>query len=203
MRINFSDGMFRLVGALLGGLFAVGAAQAMPAIQHWQTETGARVYFVPAPELPMVDIRVVFAAGSAHDGRHPGLAQMTNRLLDKGAAGLSADELAERLEGLGAELGNGALRDMAWVSLRSLSDAAHLQPALELLRNIMSKPDFNRSDFERERKRQQIAIRRSEQSPGKVAGLFDWLPKNLAQVWTRWPPIVQSPNEPYQLSAAC
>ena len=28
------------------------AVQAMPAIQHWQTGNGARVYYVPAPELP-------------------------------------------------------------------------------------------------------------------------------------------------------
>jgi zinc protease len=145
------------------------AAAAIPTIQHWQTGNGARVYFVPAPELPMVDISITFAAGSARDDGKYGLAELTNVLLDKGAAGLSADEIARRAEDLGAELGSGSARDMAWVSLRSLSDTAHLQPALELLRDIMARPDFNRRDFERERKRQQIAIRQSEQSPGTVA----------------------------------
>ena len=67
----------------------------MPAIQHWQTDNGARVYYVPAPELPMVDVRVVFSAGSARDNGQPGLARMTNHLLNQGAAGLSANDIAD------------------------------------------------------------------------------------------------------------
>ena len=141
----------------------------MPAIQHWVTDNGARVYFVEAPELPMVDINITFAAGSARDDGHAGLAYMTSTLLDMGAAGLSADEIASRLESLGAELGTGSARDMASITLRSLSDAAHLQPALKLLADIINKPDFNKRDFERERERTLVAIRRSEQSPATVA----------------------------------
>jgi zinc protease len=158
-----------IVAVLLAGVTASRIAHAIPAIQHWQTENGARVYFFPAPELPMVDVRVVFAAGSARDGERPGLANMTNGLLEEGAGGLSADAIAARLEGLGAELGNGALRDMAWVSLRSLSDAAQLDPAVELLSTIVSAPDFNRQDFERERERALVALRQSEQQPATVA----------------------------------
>jgi zinc protease len=94
---------------------------------------------------------------------------MTSTLLDMGAAGLSADEIAGRLESLGAELGTASARDMASITLRSLSDAAHLQPALKLLADIINKPDFNKLDFERERKRTLVAIRRSEQSPATVA----------------------------------
>ena len=43
-------------------------------IQHWQTANGVRVYFVKSGQLPMLDIRIAFAAGSAHDGSTPGLA---------------------------------------------------------------------------------------------------------------------------------
>jgi zinc protease len=161
--------IFKFVGGIL--LVCAGAAaQATPEIQHWVTENGARVYFVPAPELPMVDVNVTFAAGSAHDAGHPGLAKLANRLLDQGAAGLSTDEIAVQVESLGAELGSGAARDMAWVSLRSLSDTAHLQPALGLLGAVISKPDFNKKDFKRERDRTLVAVRRSEQSPSTVAG---------------------------------
>ena len=159
-------------GALVGAvwLFTLGTALAMPPIQHWQTANGARVYYVPAPELPMLDIRVVFAGGSVRDGDLPGLASMTNHLLDKGAAGLTANDLAARLEGLGAQLGSGALRDMAWVSLRSLSDAALLEPALELLQQVLGQPDFNAGDFERERERTLVSLREDEQSPSTIAG---------------------------------
>ena len=117
----------------------------------------------------MVDINVTFAAGGVRDAGHAGLAHMTSTLLDMGAAGLSANEIARRVESLGADLGTGSGRDMAWVTLRSLSDEAHLQPALKLLADVINKPDFNNRDFERERERTQVAIRRSEQSPATVA----------------------------------
>jgi zinc protease len=150
-------------------LFVNGVAQAMPAIQHWTTENGAGVYFVPAPELPMVDVRMVFAAGSSRDATLPGLAGLTNGLLDQGAAGLSADAIAERLDGLGAQLGSGSLRDMAWVSLRSLNDAEHFDPAFDLMVKVLSQPDFNQRDIDRERERTQVALRHSEQQPDDIA----------------------------------
>jgi zinc protease len=117
----------------------------------------------------MVDINITFAAGSARDDGHAGLAHMTSKLLDMGAAGLSADEIASRVESLGAELSTGSARDMAWIRLRSVSDAAHLQPAVKLLEDVLNRPDFNETDFERERERTLVSIRRSEQSPATVA----------------------------------
>ena len=143
--------------------------QAIPPIQHWLTDNGLRVYYVHAPELPMVDLNITFAAGSARDGKHSGVAHMTSTLLDTGAAGLSATELASRIEALGAELDTGSARDMAWVTLRSLSDGEHLQPALAILGDILGKPDFNKRDFERERERTLVALRADEQSPSTVA----------------------------------
>jgi zinc protease len=154
---------------LLVWLLPVATAQAMPAIQHWVTESGARVYFVPAPELPMVDVNITFAAGSARDDGHPGLASLTNTLLDKGAAGLSADEIAVRVESLGARLSSDSARDMALLSLRSLSDSAHLLPALDIMRDVVGAPDFNQADFERERERMLVSLRHDEQSPATVA----------------------------------
>jgi len=158
-----------LLLVLLALALPAAGVQAMPQIQHWLTPNGARVYFVPASELPMVDVNITFAAGSARDGGSPGLAHLTNTLLDTGAAGLSADTIAARIEALGAQLNSGSERDMAWLSLRSLSDAAHLQPALALFGDVLTRPDFNRDDFERERKRTLIAIQQSDQSPSTVA----------------------------------
>ena len=49
------------------------AARALPEIQSWTTKKGAKVLFVEAHELPMVDIRLVFDAGSARDGEKAGV----------------------------------------------------------------------------------------------------------------------------------
>src|ERR671919_773434 len=87
---------------------------AIPEINVWAIPNGARVLFVRAVELPIVDIRVVFDAGSARDGAKSGLSVLTNGMLTEGAGGLSAERISERFEEVGARLGNGADRDMAW-----------------------------------------------------------------------------------------
>lgn len=138
-------------------------------IQHWQTSQGARVYFIPAPELPMLDVRVVFSAGSTRDGGLPGLAMLTNTLLDKGADGMDADTIAQRLEGVGARLGGGSERDMAWLSLRTLSQADLMDNALQVFSNVLSRADFNALDFKRERERMLIGLKMAQERPGAIA----------------------------------
>ncbi len=92
-----------------------------PEIQHWQTTSGAKIYFVRAHELPMLDIQVTFDAGSARDplGKN-GLSAMTSSLLADGAASLNADQISYEFERLGANYGANATYDSASVSLRSL-----------------------------------------------------------------------------------
>lgn len=144
-------------------------ARAIPPIQHWLTDNGLRVYYVHAPELPMVDFNITFAAGSARDGEHSGVAHMTSILLDTGAGGLDANAIASRIESLGAELDTGSARDMGWVSLRSLSDPEYLEPALAILGDVLGAPEFAKGDFERERARTLVSLRADEQSPSQVA----------------------------------
>ena len=143
-------------------------AQALPDIKSWQTEKGAKVLFVEAPELPMVDIRVVFDAGGSRDGDHPGVAKLTSGLLDQGAAGLDADAIARGLEQRGAELSAGSERDMAWVSLRSLVDDKLLEPSLVLFGKVLTKPDFPAADFQREQKRMLIGLQYEKQKPATI-----------------------------------
>jgi len=151
------------------GLIASGAATANPKIQHWTTANGARVYFVPSPELPIVDIRVVFDAGSARDGTHSGLAQLTNSLLNQGAGKLNADQIAERLDAIGANLDTSSYRDMAIVSLRSLTEPSLLDPALDIMTLVVNQPSFPEDAFKLEQKRTLIAVRGEKESPGAIA----------------------------------
>ncbi len=138
-------------------------------IQHWKTNNGARVYFVPAPELPMLDVSVTFDAGSARDGVQAGLALLTNGLLDDGAGSLNTNQIAQSFEGVGAQFGLSAHRDMASVTLRSLSDAELLQPALATMAHLLHAPAFPKEAFEREVKQMMIALRAQEQSPAALA----------------------------------
>lgn len=150
----------------------VGAnAWATPDIQTWHTPNGAKVLFVNAPGLPMLDVRVVFDAGSARDGELPGLAKMTNALLSDGAGEWDANQLAERLEDRGIELSASAARDMAIVDLRSLTDEKILPVAVDTMATVLAKPSFVAKDIERTRQQMQIGLRQAKQSPGSVASL--------------------------------
>ncbi|ALG68606.1 M16 family metallopeptidase [Beggiatoa leptomitoformis] len=143
---------------------------AMVDIQHWTTSNGAQVYFVPASELPIVDLSVVFNAGSVHDEDKGGIALLTNGLLNEGANGLSADAIAEQFDNLGAIFGNDLDKEMSELSLRSLSDPAQLEPALTLFANLLAKPDFPPQAFERVRQQILLGLNSEEQSPNDIAG---------------------------------
>ncbi len=150
-------------------LFLVPPAQANPDIEHWLTGNGARVYFVPAPELPMVDIRVTFDAGSARDGKLAGLAMLTNGMLEEGAGALDANAIAERFDSLGAHFSAGSQRDMASASLRTLTEPSLLNPALESFALLLEQPSFPPDALERVRSQMLTGLQHEEQNPGEIA----------------------------------
>lgn len=145
------------------------ALHASPAIQHWQTNNGAQVYFVAAPELPMVDIQVVFDGGAARDGSKGGVATMTSAMIDEGAAGMDADQIAEASDSVGAMMGFSAHQDMAIASLRSVTDAKLLDPAVALFSKVLSQPDFPPEALERIRNNMLIALQAKRQQPASLA----------------------------------
>jgi len=160
--------MLRSAGfALL--LCLVGVAQATPQIHSWITSKGAKVLFVQADALPMLDVRVVFDAGSARDGELPGLAAFTNSMLTEGAGAWDAGELARRVEDRGIRLGSGSLRDMGWVSLRTLTEAETLEVAVDTLSKVLAEPRYDADAIERVRQQMQIGLRQALQSPGSIA----------------------------------
>ena len=79
--------VFTLILSLL-----VFSANAAVKINHWQTATGARVYFVENHDLPIVDVSVSFPAGSSRDtAATSGLAGITRYMMTLGAAGMDEE----------------------------------------------------------------------------------------------------------------
>jgi len=156
------------IACALFGLAVVSTAQAGPKIETWNTTKGARVLFVAAPDLPILDVRLVFDAGSARDGKRSGLASLTATMLTQGTREWDADTVAERIESVGAELSASAGRDMATLSLRTLTAGSALNQALETLAKSLSEPRFGQADFERVRENRLVALRQDEQDPGTV-----------------------------------
>ncbi|MCQ4306822.1 insulinase family protein [Pseudomonas stutzeri] len=140
-------------------------------IQSWQTEGGAKVLFVEARQLPMFDLRLTFAAGSSQDGATPGLAMLTNAMLNEGIEGKDVTAIAEGFEDLGADFGNGSYRDMAIASLRSLSAADKRLPALELFSQVVGQPTFPEDALQRIKNQVLTGFEFQKQNPGKLASL--------------------------------
>lgn len=164
-----SRNLFTLAVALV---FLLGAGQlaAGPTINSWQTDNGAKVLFVAAPEIPMLDVRITFAAGSARDGEQKGIASVTSGLLNQGAGDWDANQFATALGATGATLHTGARRDMAYASLRTLADQAYAKPALELLKAAVATPRFGEDAVKRQLARAAIGFRHKQQSPASIAG---------------------------------
>ena len=140
-------------------------------IQAWQTEQGARVLFVAAPELAMFDLRLTFAAGSSQDGDKPGVALLTNAMLNEGIPGKDATAIAASFEDLGAEFSNGAYRDMAVVGLRALSAEPIRNSALQAFLPLLQSPTFEPTALARVQNQLLTGFEFDKQNPAKLAQL--------------------------------
>lgn len=150
--------------------FAVTAAHAALPIQHWQSATGAKVYFVENHDLPILDVAVNFAAGSSYDtAEKAGIAGMTQGLLSMGAGGLGEDQISNRFADLGAQPGGEFDMDRASVKLRTLSSERERTASLELMASIVQKPDFPAAVLEREKARAIAALREAATQPESIS----------------------------------
>lgn len=160
---------FNLIALLL--LLVSQSGWATVKIEHWQTAQGSRVYYVQTPALPMVDVRVTFDAGSARDGDQFGLASLTSSLLGASSGDWNADEVANRFESVGAAFSNGVSEDMAWLSVRTLTDKTLFDKALATFRGVLARPAFNNTDFQREKNLTLAALKHREESPAALASI--------------------------------
>ncbi len=147
-----------------------GSAFATPHIQHWQAASGAQVYFVEDHDLPMLDVAVNFAAGSAYDhADRVGVAGMTQTMLDLGAQGLSEDDIARKLADVGAQMGGSFDADRSAVSLRTLSNAAERDAALSIMASVLQQPLFPEAVLAREKMRLIASLKEAETKPEHLA----------------------------------
>ena len=156
---------------LLAALCCVAtAASATPAIQHWQSASGAKVLFVENHDIPMLDVSVSLPAGSSFDSADKsGVAGLTHHLLDLGAEGLSEDDIARGMADIGAQFGGGFDPDRASVSLRTLSSSAERDKALDIMARVLQHPLFPEEILAREKARLIASLKEDETKPESIA----------------------------------
>ena len=170
--------------ALLTGagvfFFASSAVAAIP-IQHWTQPSGAEVFFVASPTIPMLDVQLDFDAGNRRDpAAQAGLADVTALIAGKGVAAHGADpaldenQLGEAWADLGASFGASAGEDRMSFQLRTLTEPALLAKAVQLAARELGEPAWPEDVWRRERERISASIKESRTRPGTIAALaFD------------------------------
>lgn len=141
-------------------LFNIGTTQAqlggstpqvkfeLPVVE--KLENGMNIAWFINDKLPLADIIWVAKSGY-RDDPIPGICTMTISLLDRGAQGKSALEIAKEIEQLGAKRWGSCDEDTLTVGIRGLSsDSSTL---LDILSKLILKPDFTQKEFDREKER--------------------------------------------------
>jgi zinc protease len=178
--ISFAGSRARFVaGAVL--LALASTAQAAIPIQHWTHASGARVYLVPSPSIPMLDVQINVDGGSRRDPpSQSGLAGATAGMLlaevaaQPGQPALDENQLGEAWADLGAQFGASASGDRFSVSLRTLTEPDLLRGAVALAARQLAAPAWPERIWQRDRERTIAALIEAENRPGThAARAFD------------------------------
>jgi zinc protease len=163
---------FLAVAALLVLLpvFASAAPGAvkLPPCKEYTLKNGLKVFVMETREVPLVSLQLLVPAGSAMDGPGmEGIADLTGRLLPKGAAGLTADQIAESIEEVGGVINVNTGRDYTTVNGDFL--AKDLGRALDIMGKIALAPDFPQAELDREKGLVVAEIQGTKEQPSAIA----------------------------------
>src|SRR5438093_5190577 len=142
----------------------------LPAVQTAALAYGLELAVVEMHDVPVVDVQLVLDAGAARDPVDlPGLATFTATMLQQGAGRRGALEIADEAAFLGAQLNTAASYDAATVSLHV--PKRRLEPALDLLADLVLRPTFADSEVVRQRELRRAQIVQLGDNRGAVAGI--------------------------------
>ncbi len=157
-------------------LFCINSPATSLPIEKWTLPSGAQVFLVQSPGLPMVDVQVDFDAGGRRDSpAQAGLASVTAAMLSrgvaavKGAPALDENQLGEAWADLGASFSADAGTDRLSARLRSLSYPDLLPQAVALAARQLGQPAFPADIWQRERERLGAQIREANTQPATLA----------------------------------
>lgn len=153
-----------------------------PKYQESKLENGVKVFIVEDQEQPTFSFRILIPGGTALDKDKPGLAELTAEMLNKGSGRLSAYQIAQKLDGIGATLDISAQSD--YFVVRGSCILKHIPTLLNVLSDVLLNPTFPKEELEKLKPRVIAAIR-NEKSRGS----------SLAAALTR--KILYGENHPY------
>ncbi len=138
----------------------------VPAQDETTLANGMKITVVPRGPLPLVSVRLIVRSGAAFDDRQ-GVADFTARLLRRGAGGMTADEISEAIEFVGASIGGWASEDAWGIALNTPSK--HLAAMMPIFAALLLEPEFAEPEVELLRRRTLAQITNELDDPGALA----------------------------------
>jgi predicted Zn-dependent peptidase len=142
----------------------------LPPIQKRSLANGLPVWLIETHEVPIVQANLVVFAGSGDDpaGKF-GAASLTAAMLDEGAGGRSALEIADAVEYLGAALATTSSFDSSAVRLNV--PVARLADALPIMADVALRPTFDQAELDRVRQERLTALLQARDDPPQIAAM--------------------------------
>lgn len=144
----------------------------LPSPERIRLANGLTVFYLQNTELPLVSFRL-FIAGAGHafePAELDGLANFTADMLLKGARKMSAEEIAEAIDFMGATLDFSASEEYALVSGECLSE--HLPRLLEIASACLISPLFPEEEFKKEQARRMDMVKAIKDNPGQAVRFY-------------------------------
>ncbi|MCF6292492.1 MAG: insulinase family protein [Robiginitomaculum sp.] len=139
-----------------------------PKIEQATLDNGLRVVLATRSSVPVVEVALQFDAGyGADQGAKLGLSSFAMSMLDEGAGKMNALEIAEALEMQGATLNTNSGLDTSTIRLSALK--ANLSPSLDIMADVLLRPQFKASEIERHKKLWTARIAREKSQPVQIA----------------------------------
>jgi zinc protease len=129
---------------------------------------GITVLAVENPAADIVAARFFLRAGGRYEAADKaGISHLLSAVITKGTERLSSQEIAERVESVGASLGADSAADYFLMSLKTV--AADFEEMLDLMAEIMRSPSFPEEEVDLERRQAVQGIRSMQEQPFSVA----------------------------------
>ena len=147
--------IYQNITLLFGVLFVIEANAVLP-IQKIDLPSGAKLFYVEAKTIPMVNIGIDFPGGSAYDPLNKaGVADLTADLMNKGSKikGKQKDEayISDSLSDLGSMVSFNASNETSSVRIKTLSKPEILNAVVSQTSDMLAYPVFNQKILEREK----------------------------------------------------
>ncbi|CAL1690333.1 hypothetical protein MMB232_00455 [Brevundimonas subvibrioides] len=139
-----------------------------PTVERARLSNGIEVVYARSTTVPVTRVAVEFDAGFAADKPDAlGAQSLMLDLMDEGAGGRTAAQLAEEQERLGASINLGASMDRSAASLTAVT--TNLAPSLALLSDVVRRPTFAEGEVGRLRAQRMAALASEKTNPAAIA----------------------------------